>query len=512
MTDKAAPPDPGKLQIVPSGIGGLDTILRGGFFQGGITIIQGKPGAGKTIFGNQLCFNHVANGQNALFVTLLAETHTRMLLHIGNLEFFDGDVIPDQLAYLSAFPVMEAEGLSGLLKLLRHEIRARRATLLVLDGLVAAEKAADSDMAFKKFIHELQLQATTTNCTMFLLTSSSDGADLTTAEHTMVDCVIEMRSRLYGWRAERDLEILKRRGDGFLRGRHAFRVNDTGITVFPRFEALPTAPPEIERVDASRASTGLGSLDGMFDGGFPQPSNTMLIGAAGSGKTTLGLHFLGQCTRQEQGLFFGFYEAPDRIKAKAVALELPVAQLFDQGHVNLIWQPMTETLLDETCAQLLEEVRRRSVKRLFLDGLGGLATLAEETERVGHILTALVHELRSLGVTSIFTKEGDHLLNSLLEAPASGLSLPSVSAIADNILLFNFFKLRSRLYRTVSVFKVRDSRVDHQTRLFDITNRGLVVDDSGERAEAIFAEAMGQAPISNRQPGNAPRNPRRSGR
>jgi circadian clock protein KaiC len=511
MTNKAAPADPSRLQIAPSGIAGLDTVLRGGFFQGGITIIQGKPGAGKTIFGNQLCFNHAANGQKALFVTLLAETHTRMLLHIGNLEFFDGDVIPDQLAYVSAFPVMEAEGLGGLQKLLRHEIRARRTTLLVLDGLAAAEKAADSDMAFKKFIHELQFQATTMNCTMFLLTSG-DGEDSTAAEQTMVDCVIEMRSRLYGWRAERDLEILKRRGDGFLRGRHAFRINDLGITVFPRFEALPTTPPKIERVNASRASTGLASLDGMFDGGFPQPSNTMLIGAAGSGKTTLGLHFLGQCTRQEPGLFFGFYEAPDRIRTKAVALGLPVAQLFDQGYVNLIWQPMTETLLDETCAQLLEEVRGGGVKRLFLDGLGGLATLAEETERVGHILTALVHELRSLGVTSIFTKEGDHLLNSILEAPASGLSLPSVSAIADNILLFNFSKLRSRLYRTVSVFKVRDSRVDHQTRLFDITDRGFVVDDSGERAEAIFAEATGQAPISGRQLGNAPRNPRRSGR
>jgi circadian clock protein KaiC len=329
MTDKAALADPSKLQIVPSGIAGLDTILRGGFFQGGITIIQGKPGAGKTILGNQLCFNHVANGQNALFVTLLAETHTRMLQHIGNLEFFDGDVIPDQLAYVSAFPVMEAEGLGGLLKLLRHEIRARRTTLLVIDGLVAAETAADSDMAFKKFIHELQLQATTMNCTMFLLTSS-DGEGSTGAEQTMVDCVIEMRSRLYGWRAERDLEIPKRRGDGFLRGRHAFRINDIGITVFPRFEALPTTPPKIERANASRASTGLASLDGMFDGGFPQPSNTMLIGAAGSGKTTLGLHFLGQCTPQEPGLFFGFYEAPDRIKAKAIVLELPVAKLFDQ--------------------------------------------------------------------------------------------------------------------------------------------------------------------------------------
>jgi circadian clock protein KaiC len=249
----------------------------------------------------------------------------------------------------------------------------------------------------------------------------------------------------------------------------------------------------------------------MFDGGFPQPSNTMLIGASGSGKTTLWLHFLGQCTEQEPGLFFGFYEPPASIKAKTLALKLPVTELLEQGHVNLVWHPRTETLLDETCARLLDEVNRRGVKRLFLDGLGGLATLAEEAERVGHILTALVRELRSLGVTSIFTKEGDHLLNTLLEAPASGLSLTSVSAIADNILLFNFFKLRSKLYRTVMAFKVRDSRTDNQMRLFDITERGLVVDSSGERAEAIFAEATGQAAISALLPNNRTRNPRRGG-
>jgi circadian clock protein KaiC len=59
------------LDQIPSGIPGLDTILRGGFLRAGITIIQGVPGAGKTILGNQLCYNHVANGGKAIYVTLL---------------------------------------------------------------------------------------------------------------------------------------------------------------------------------------------------------------------------------------------------------------------------------------------------------------------------------------------------------------------------------------------------------------------------------------------------------
>ena len=128
-----------RLDKIPSGIEGLDVILRGGVFQGGITIVQGNPGAGKTILGNQLCFNHVAAGGRALYVTLLAENHSRMLLHIGALSFFRIEVVADHLSYLSAFPVLEAEGVRGLLNLLRREVRVHKATLLVLDGLVAAE-------------------------------------------------------------------------------------------------------------------------------------------------------------------------------------------------------------------------------------------------------------------------------------------------------------------------------------------------------------------------------------
>jgi circadian clock protein KaiC len=160
MNETSASPDEASLRKVPTGVAGLDTIVQGGFLEGGIVIIQGKPGAGKTILGNQVCFNHASRGARALYVTLLAETHARMLLHIGRLAYFRGSAIPDRVTYISGFPVLEAEGTRGLLALLRREVVAHGATLLVLDGLVAAEKIAGSDMEFKKFIHELQTLAT----------------------------------------------------------------------------------------------------------------------------------------------------------------------------------------------------------------------------------------------------------------------------------------------------------------------------------------------------------------
>ena len=389
---------------------------------------------------------------------------------------------------------------------------ARGASLLVLDGLVAAEAIAGSDIAFKKFIHELQGQATISDCTTFLLTSGGEDAGLATAEHTMVDCVIRMRSQLYGWRAARDLEVVKRRGAAYLRGRHAFRIGNAGIEVFPRIEALLARPSGPTHSGVARAPTGLPRLDDMIEGGFPRSSSTVLLGPAGSGKTTLGLHFLGECGAEEPGLFFGCYEMPEALRAKARALGLPFADLADRGDIELLWQPTTEGLLDELCARLLDRLRARRARRLFLDGLGGLVKLAGDPERIGHILTAFANELRALEVTSIFTQETLDLFGEVVRFPHNGLGPGELSSVADNMVLFRFVELRTRLYRTVTVMKVRDSRIAPRMRAFEMTDRGIVVDDGPERADAVLAEAAGRvspAPALRREA--APDQPRREG-
>ena len=163
-------------------------------------------------------------------------------------------------------------------------------------------------------------------------------------------------------------------------------------------------------------------------------------------------------------------------------------------------------------AHLLDSVRMRQVRRLFLDGLGGFSKLAGERERVGHILTALVNELRALGVTSMFTKETDDPLGGVLGSPTLAGSPITVSEITDNIVLLQFVKLRSKLYRMVLGLKVRDSRIDDRQRLFEITGSGIVVDDASNRAEAILAEAAGDVGALLHADATSPENPSHQGR
>src|SRR5205085_4610935 len=134
----------------------------------------------------------------------------RMTAHIRPMRFFDQSLIPERITYLSAYQALEVEGLQGLVTILRREVMASGATLLVLDGMSAVEAKVEGVFERKRLTHELQTLASLTNCTMLLLATSSGASS--DPEQTMVDGLIELRQRLYGLRNERRLLVHKIRG------------------------------------------------------------------------------------------------------------------------------------------------------------------------------------------------------------------------------------------------------------------------------------------------------------
>ncbi|MBP2299705.1 ATPase domain-containing protein [Azospirillum picis] len=455
-----------ELERVPSGIAGLDTVLRGGFLKGGVYIIQGVPGAGKTILANQICFNHVAAGGRAAYVTLLAESHSRMLQHLRPMRFFDETIIPDRLYYISAFNTLEEDGLSGLRDLLQREIRAHHASLLILDGLVAAEEQAGSDREFKKFVHELQMHASMNDCTVLLLTSGSAGP--VRAEHTMVDGLIELDDRLFEVRTERSLQVRKFRGSASLRGRHPFRITGDGLVVYPRIEAMYAVPAHPEQPLRTRVATGIEGLDPLIGGGILQATTTILVGPTGIGKTTFGLHFLAQCSEAEPGLLFGFYETPVRLRDKAASLGIDLATLERQGSLAFVWQAQGESILDELAHRLLEAVRSRGVRRLVVDGLDGFLESSIHPDRMSRFLSTLSNELRGLGVTSLFLWEMRNLIGSAVQVPIYG-----VSTLVENLIILRYVEVEGRIRRLLSITKIRDSGFDPALQEFRITDAGI---------------------------------------
>jgi circadian clock protein KaiC len=467
MTDIAVPPHP--LERLPSGVPGLDIVLRGGFLRGGIYLITGDPGTGKTILVNQIGFQHVAAGGRVVYVTLLAELHTRMLSHLQTLTFFDPAQLGDALYFMSGYHALEDGGLSGLLQLIQRAIRDHRASLVVLDGLATAQAVAESPLHFERFIQQLHAFIDLVGCTGLLVTARDGGRGH--PEDTMVDGLLVLSDRDVGLWASRELDVRKFRGTGYLRGRHNFRITADGITVHPRTESLLASPQAVAAVNRVRLGFGVPQLDAMLDGGLFSSSTTMVLGPPGSGKTLLGLHFLAAGARAgEPGLHFGFYETPTRLIDKAAQVGLAVSSFAADGLLEILWQSPLEDVLDALAERLLEAVKRRQVRRLVIDGLNGFQAAAVYPERLSRFCTALTHELRRLDVTTLIAVETRHLESEELEVPITDLS-----AVVENILFLRYWEDAVRRSRVLSILKLRESGYDPTLRAFTITEQGIAI-------------------------------------
>src|SRR5882757_3832371 len=253
MTEDAqAPSAPSRI---PTGIRGLDQILGGGLWRGGIYVVAGNPGSGKTTIGNQMSFRHVADGGRAVYVTLLSETHARMLFQIETMSFYEPAAVGGALVYLNGFSVIEAEGLEGLLTMVRQAVRDQRAGLLVLDGMVTAGTLAKTGIDYKKFINELQTWVGVVGCTVLFLTSVGNES-IAQPENSMVDGIFELQSGRWNLQSTRHLSVAKFRGSAFHEGAHSYLITGDGVAVFPRIERSDRAPRAPAKGGPERASTG----------------------------------------------------------------------------------------------------------------------------------------------------------------------------------------------------------------------------------------------------------------
>jgi circadian clock protein KaiC len=450
-----------------SGVPGLDTILNGGFYQSGVYIIQGKPGTGKTILANQICFAHAKRGGKAAYVTLLTESIPRMFDNLSSMKFFDQSRSPEQIYYVSAFSILESEGLTGLMKLLRDEISTRNPSILVLDGMVSAAEKASSGLELRKFIHELQGYASLFPCTIFLL-GTTDTEAAVRVEHTMVEGVIDLADTSTPTDFQRSMHISKFRGGSFIGGRHSFTISDAGTEIFPRLEAtirptasLDTRPP---------LKTGLAGFDQISGiGGLRSSSCTLLSGPPGAGKTTFGAYFLSLANSEEPGLLFGFNESPAAVLSNADAHGIALSRVLEEGFLHAHWRPNVENLLDELGHRLIRLVEEHRARRVFIDGLSGFIASAIYPQRIDRFIAALTLELRRLGATSIFTVEACDGTGRL---PPAVAGLP---ALFDNLIVLRTSELGLRVRRLLSVTKMRGCDFDQTLHAYSFEEEGMVV-------------------------------------
>jgi circadian clock protein KaiC len=484
MADSVAP------ERVTSGVPGLDEALGGGLVRGGMYLLQGPPGSGKTIIANQFCFTGSAAGHRSLFIALLAEPHDRLIQYLGSLRFFRPNDVGHGVAYVSGLQGLQEGKIEPLQDLLIASLNQYKPSLLVVDDIATAYALAGDAVRFRRFLHRLQAFTYASGTTTFVL--APDSALEVGPLAPVVDGVIEVEFVKRGLREGRTLTVRKSRGGKHLPGRHFFDITDDGVVVYPRSEAVRGLVRVPDVSTSQRMTTGVRRLDQMLSGGIVGGSVMLVEGPTGSGKTLLGLHFA--TGGDEPALYVAFYESPTELLQKAKRIGLDAEDRTRTGRLEILWQPPQEGFIDVLAARLLSTVDRAAARRVVIDGLGGFQALALYPERLARFLSAVMNELRSRGTAVLLTAEPPEVGILTTQTPVAGLS-----PVVDGVIVLRYTHIRGDLRRFLAILKVRESDYDKRIHEFDITDRGIVAAESPESAAAM----LGDRRISPRQDADA---------
>jgi circadian clock protein KaiC len=464
-------------QVLKTCIDGLDIALGGGLPAHGLYLIQGLAGSGKTTLACQMGFLHAKQGNKVVVITLLAESHAKMFSHFKHFSFYDDQLVGTGIVFFSGYSALAKDGLRPLLQQIVETVASEKPNMLIIDGFRSVRNSAPSDLALAEFMHSLNSLVSTMRCTTFIL-SPVEG-NVTDSENTLVDGVIELGQHALGMRLIREMQIFKIRGANHLLGKHVFEVKETGIVVYPRFEAVRTYSTGSQEASGEHISTGIPTWDSRIGGGITKGSITCLLGSPGVGKTIMGLHFLKDgLNKQEKCLIVGFYESPSALLLKAKRVGLDLSEAMHDGRLDIMWQLPLEILVDDLVTRVFVNIKNRGVTRVFIDGLEGLSSLAMHPERARSFLVAFTSELRTLGVTTFFSEQLHYFRQAVPMAE------PSSSALYENVILLEYFTHKDVNYRQISVMKLRENGYDGTNRLISITDEGITVGDPVAKLKA----------------------------
>src|SRR4029079_19756648 len=165
-----------------------------------------------------------------------------------------------------------------------------RPSRLVFDSLSEFRLLAETPLRYRRELLRLKQEFAAAGITVLLLDDKMDRAGVRADPHvlSLAHGVVELEqlSPDYGT-SRRRLRVLKMRGVKFREGFHDYTIETGGMRVFPRL----VAAEHYTKMEREPVSSGIKELDDLFGGGLDCGTTTLILGTAGTGKSTLALQY-----------------------------------------------------------------------------------------------------------------------------------------------------------------------------------------------------------------------------
>ncbi|UUX95063.1 AAA family ATPase [Aquabacterium sp. J223] len=462
------------MELLSTGIAGLDDVLGGGLAPHRIYLVEGEPGAGKTTMGLQFLREGVRLGETVVYITL-AESREELTSVAASHDWdLDGihlhEVLPpeDVLAgegQYSMFHPSEVE-MADTLRSMLAVVDELQPSRVVLDSLSELQLLAESPLRYRRQVLALKQFFARRRCTVLLLDDRTASAAGDLQVRSIAHGVIQLDHSLQEYGVERRrLRVIKFRGRKVLGGLHDYNLVKGGLQVYPRLVAADTR----RLTDRAQLHSGLPTLDLMLGGGVEEGTSTLIVGPPGTGKSSLAAQFVSAAVgRGQPAAMFLFEESASNLLHRSDGLKQDLRSALDSGLLTVQQVDPAELTPGQMGAAAREAVAR-GVKVVVIDSLNGYLNAVPD-ER---FLTTYLHEL--------LTYLGQHQVVTLLVAVQQGMlggamsTTLDASYVADNVLMLRYFEDNGHVRQAVSVFKKRGSTHERSIRDFRLGSDGIHV-------------------------------------
>ncbi|MDH6166258.1 circadian clock protein KaiC [Variovorax boronicumulans] len=485
MEAKSSSPEKRQSKLLSIGVPGLDDVIGGGLEPNRLYLVEGTPGAGKTTIALQFLLQGAQQGESVLYVTLsetenelrgVATSHGWDLtgLHVREMLPAQDSLHPEE--QYTMFHPSEVELSETTLRIL-SDVDALKPSRIVFDSLSELRLLSGTSLRYRRQILALKQFFAGRQCTVLLLD------DMTATEHDLqVQSIAHAVVRLeqlnsdYGT-ARRRLLVVKYRGQPYRGGFHDYKINRGGLQVFPRLVASEhvTSGPLI------KMPSGIEEMDALLGGGLEKGTSTLLVGAPGTGKSSVAVQFaLTAAQRGECAALFIFDESVNTLRTRCASLGMDLTPYIDSGLLRIKQVDPAELSPGELIHEIRLAVGEHSAKVIVIDSLNGYLNAMPDERFLIVQLHELLTYLGQSGVATLLVGAQHGLIGMQMQTPVDA------SYLADAVVMLRYFEFAGEVRQAISVLKKRGGAHERSIRAFSMSEKGLHVGEPLRRFRGIL--------------------------